>query len=158
MKKRYVYFLVLLVLNMTLIACSQTINKDGSDNTQQFYTGYLWIEGDTLKIDSFEFLTTDDQTRIQELGLTDIDMPNGYYIHNESEELIEFSLDEETQYTFYDVSNLFVKEEDDKKYLTKDKDEFHTFLYRGKEKPITVPFQIETKGDKVVSITEIFVN
>lgn len=157
MKKRYASFVGLLVLSLTLIACSQTSSSDGTDKTQS-YAGYLWLEGDTLKIDAFEFITTDDQTRIQELGLTDMDMPSGYYIHNESEELISFAVDEKTQYTFYDVSNFFVKEEEDKKYSTTDKDEFHTFLYRGKEEPIRVPFQIETKADKVVSITEIFVN
>jgi len=155
--KKIVILICILAFSMTLISCSTDNNKT-SQSDQQTYTGYISLKGDTLDIDDFEFITSEDKERVQELKLTDIDMPSGYYIHNETEDVKSFTLDENTQYTFYDISNLFVKEEDDKKYITTNRQEFETFLYRGTDVPIRTPFEIVTQGDQVISITEIFVN
>ena len=98
--------------------------------------------------------------KIKELGLTESDMPDGYYIQNTSEEVKTFILDDQTSYTFFDVGNLFVKEEDDKKYTTTSQDEFKTFLYGEKagDDPRRTPFEVEVSAEKVISIQEIFVN
>jgi hypothetical protein len=69
-----------------------------------------------------------------------------------------FTIDKDTKYIFFDVGNLFVKEEDDKKYTTTSKQEFITFLYGKKGIPRITPFKVEVTGDKVISVTEIFVN
>lgn len=155
--KKVIVLILILAFSMALISCS-TDNKEPLQPEQQTLTGYLFLEGNTLKVDEFEFITSKDKERMQELGLTEADMPNGYEIYNESEELKSFTLDENTQYHFYDTSNLFVKEEDDKKYSTTDLNQFQLFLYRGDDTPSRTPFEMVIEGDKVISITEIFVN
>ncbi|MNW23672.1 hypothetical protein D3C74_03790 [compost metagenome] len=155
--KKVLTLIFTLVCSVSLISCSLTdISK--SQSQKQSYTGYLSIEGNTLQIDDFEFQTSKDQARVQQLGITDTDMPNGYYIHNQTEDVQTFAIDENTQYTFYDTSNLFIKEEDDKRYTTADKQQFKAFLYRDNEVPLRTPFEIETEGGRVIAITEIFVN
>lgn len=146
-----------LAVSMSLISCSQG-DKGKSATESHTYTGYISIEDDTLKIDDFEFITSEDEARIKELGLSQTDMPNGYYIHNESEEVKSFKIDKDTKYTFFDLGNLFVKEEDDKKYTTTSKQDFITFLYGEKGTPSRIPFEIVALRDTVISITEIFVN
>lgn len=74
-----------------------------------------------------------------------------------SSEIMIFIVDEEAEFTFYDVGNLFVAEEDDKKYTIKDIEEFRTFLYGDDDIPRGGPFGINVKGDRVISIEEEFV-
>lgn len=155
--KRLFMFICILACSIIWISCSTDDNKT-SQPEQQTITGYLFLEGNTLKVDEFEFITSADKERVKELKLSDADMPNGYYIHNESEDLTSYTLDESTQYIFYDTSNLFVKEEDDKKYATTSRQEFELFLYRGKDVPLHTPFRMVVQGNKVISVTEIFVN
>ncbi|WP_334076749.1 hypothetical protein [Paenibacillus sanfengchensis] len=155
--KKGAVFVNILVFIMVLISCS-TDKPNASQPEQQIYTGYLFLEGNTLKIDDFEFITFEDKERMQELGLTEADMPNGYEIYNENEDVKSYLLADNTKFTFYDTSNLFVKEEDDKKYITTDRQKFKTFLYRGEDVPMRTPFEVIIRGNKVISISEIFVN
>ncbi|MGG0824252.1 hypothetical protein ABE099_15415 [Paenibacillus turicensis] len=150
------FLLCLFLLSTSLLACSEAKEKEMQPE-KKIYTGYLSLEGNKLLIDDFEFISSKDKARIKELGLNDMDMPNGYYIHNETDELKTFILDENTSYMFFDSQNLFVKEEDDKKYTTKSLDEFKTYLNPGGNDPNTIPFEIETQGEKVISIKEIYV-
>lgn len=155
--KKMLVILFTLAVSMSFISCSQG-DKGKSTTESHTYTGYISIEDDTLKIDDFEFITSEDEARVKELGLSQTDMPNGYYIHNESEEVKSFKIDKDTKYTFFDLGNLFVKEEDDKKYTTTSKQDFITFLYGEKGTPSRIPFEIVALRDTVISITEIFVN
>lgn len=157
MMNKALVLLCMFFLSVSLIACSEAKEKEVQAE-KKTYTGYISLEGNKLKIDEFEFITSENTARIKELGLSDTDMPSGYYIHNKTEEVKTFTLDDKTTYMFYDLGNLFVKEEEDKKYTTSSRDEFKTFLYQGQDEPRRTPFEIEALGEQVISIKEIFVN
>lgn len=157
LKKKILVWIGLFLLSVSLIACNEAKEKEVQPENRT-YQGYIALDGNKLKIDDFEFITSDDTEKIRELGLTDIDMPSGHYIHNVSEEVKIFTLDDKASFMFYDVGNLFVKEEDDKKYTTLSLDEFRTFLYGDRDEPRRTPFEIGVVGEKVISIKEIFVN
>ena len=157
--KKALILICLFILSVSSLGCSETKPRT-EPLEKKTYTGYISIDGNKLKLDDFEFITADDTQKIKELGLTESDMPDGYYIQNTSEEVKTFILDDQTSYTFFDVGNLFVKEEDDKKYTTTSQDEFKTFLYGEKagDDPRRTPFEVEVSEEKVISIQEIFVN
>lgn len=135
-----------------LVACS--LNDKDLIEDEKLYSGYISLDNDTLELDEFEFITFEDKERMKELNLTDEYMPNGYYIYNESDELTYFDITSETEFTFFDLGNLFVKEEDDKKYTTTDKEEFRQFLYGSDDVPRITPFWIKVRGKTVLSVTE----
>jgi bla regulator protein blaR1 len=137
------------------VACS--LNDKDLIEDEKLYSGYISLDNDTLALDEFEFITFEDKERMEELNLTDEDMPNGYYIYNESDDLTYFDITSETEFTFFDLGNLFVKEEDDKKYTTTDKEEFRQFLYGSDDVPRITPFWINVRGKTVLSVTEQFV-
>lgn len=153
MKQILIIFLAI-ILCVPLVSCSIE-----SSTEKQNYTGYIALEENVLKIDDFEFIESEEEDKVNELGLTIEDMPNGYYIHNLSEAIKAFTVDDNTEYTFYDTGTLFVQDKDgDRIYTTKSKLEFMTFLYGDNEEPLKSPFEVITQGEKVISIKEIFVN
>ncbi len=123
-------------------------------------TGYIVIEDNLLYLDKVEIIRTEDQERIEELGLKDTDMPNGYHIYNADMEKQTFELTNKTTYTFVDYNLLFVKEEDgDRIYTTTKKEDFIQHLntsYSDSPPAQKVPFFLEVKDGKVISITEKF--
>ncbi|WP_150271880.1 hypothetical protein [Paenibacillus tepidiphilus] len=148
-------------MSADIAAISETVKEYSNESAaeKQLYTGYIALEGNVLKLDDFEFIESEDGDRIKELGLTAKDMPNGYYILNTSEDIKDFTVDNNTEYTFYDTGTLFVQDKDgDRIYSTKSKQEFMTFLYGDGEVPLKSPFEVVTQGDKVTSVKEIFVN
>lgn len=76
MKQILIVFLAI-ILGVPLVSCS---NESSAE--KQSYTGYIALEGNVLTIDDFEFIKSEDEDRVKELGLTIEDMPNGYYIQN----------------------------------------------------------------------------
>ena len=85
-------------------------------------------------------------------------MPNGYYIYNPNTENDTYDLTGETVYNFVDSNLLFVGDEDgDRSYTTIKKEEFVQHLstsYSDVPPAQTVPFFLEVKDGKVISITE----
>jgi hypothetical protein len=66
-----------------------------------------------------------DRERMAELGLTEGDFPNYYYIHSLSNEMSSYELTDETVYTFTDINLLFVDDENgSREYSTTNVDEF----------------------------------
>ena len=122
--------------------------------------GYIAIKGDTLYFDQVEIVKLADKERLSELGLTDTDLPNGYMIINENKEEATFELTNEVKYTFTDLDLYFVKESDgDRLYTTTQKDEFLKHLGKLNDFPISeqkIPYFVEVKDGKVISITEKF--
>lgn len=155
MKKIFTLLLVCILI-FSLTACKETGNV-GNDAEEKLYIGYVSLDGNTLKLDEFEFLTQENPDRLEELGISVNDMPNGYYIYNESEEITSLTIDQNTEFTFFDTGNLFVSEEDDKRYTTKDIEKFRTFLYGDDDIPAIMPFWVKVQGDKVISVEEQFV-
>ncbi|WP_151736888.1 hypothetical protein [Paenibacillus tengchongensis] len=153
MKTISIVFLAI-ILSVFIVSCS---NESSAE--RQHYAGYIALEEDTLKVNDFEFIKSEDAERVKALGLTDKDMPNGYYIYDTSDEIKVFTVDSHTEYTFYDTGTLFVEDKDGNRiYTTTSKQEFMTFLYGDHEVPLKSPFEIVTQGEKVISIKEIFVN
>lgn len=154
--KKIIIVIFTLILCISLAACDKAQNNLPADG--EVYTGYISLNGDTLNLDTFEIITLEDKSRMQELDLEETDMPDGYYF-NALNEMKSFVIDDNTEYIFFDTSNLFVDENaQDKEYNTTDKEEFYQFLYRGEEVPMKVPFEVKMKDGIAVTIKEIFVN
>ena len=156
--KKYLTFLLLISLAILSLSGCGNSNSENVSADSTLYIGYIDLEGNTLNLDEFEYIKQEDKERIEELGLTESDMPNGYYIHNESNDIQTFTIDEKTEFTFFDTGNLFVSEDDDKKYTTTNMEEFKKFLYGDNGKPIQTPFWVKVQGEKIISIEEEFVN
>lgn len=154
-----------------LLACILAFGLDGCQNKQQeqnasgkyrMYDGYLVaIDGNQLMVNDFIFIDLADRYWIDTLGLTMEDMPDGYYIHDESDDLLTFTLCEDTRYNFYDTGTVFLSEDDENRlYTTTDLADFlEVFDADGDGKLSRTPFQIQVFEDgQVLSISEIFVN
>ncbi len=131
-------------------------------NQPEGFVGHIVIKDNILHLSEVEIVEWDDQKRVNELGLSEFDFPNGYsIIHKEQEEKI-FELTDETIYTFTDVNLLFINEsESNRLYTTTKKDEFlkHLGEYNLNDIPLseqTLPYFIEVIDGKVISITEKF--
>lgn len=163
-KKNLLKILLLLILILTSCNNDEEYTKLNPELTQ--YTklaGYIRIDENDLEIDEVEIITPQDTERIEELGLDkDIDFPNGYHIQKKDVETKKFKLNDDTRYYFTDYYLLFIDEEEkngDRKYSTKDKDEFLEHFYHNttEEYPNqNIPFFIEVEGDEVKTITEEF--
>lgn len=123
--------------------------------------GYIVLEGDTLYFDEVEVITRENKDRVAELDLKDFDMPNGYYIHNPSNEKKSFELTDETSYTFTDYNLLFLENPEGRRlYTTTSKEDFIQHLttsYSDNPPAQKVPFFVEVKDGKVISIIEEFI-
>ena len=87
--------------------------------------GYMVIENNTLFFDEVEIITSDDVERITELGLIEQrDYPNGFYILHLNKGIVEYELTDDTVYNF---------------------------RYPPAQ---TVPFFIQVKDGKVISVSE----
>lgn len=134
-------------------------NPDSS--VPKLITGYMVIEDNLVHLDEVEIITTEDAARIEALGLDpNADLPSGYYVYNAGTEKRTFELTNHTAYTFVDFNLQFVTDEDgDRLYTTSNKEEFIRHLsdaYSDSPPAQRVPFFVEVKGGKVISITEKF--
>ena len=106
--------------------------KDIAERIQKSYDicGFIREIGDgKVVLDAVEFITPADTDRMAELGLTEADFPNGYYIHNEDENTDEYTLSEDTEYNFIDWNRDFAEDDaGDLKISTKDSSVFEEYL------------------------------
>ncbi|MDD4592858.1 MAG: M56 family metallopeptidase [Parabacteroides sp.] len=137
------------------------VKGDINPSMPRLIAGYMVIEGNLLYLDEVEILTREDTERIEELELElgeNITTPSGYHIYNADTEKQAFEITKETTYTFYDYSFLFLEDGvDDRLYTTSKKEEFTLHLnksYSDSPPAQKVPFFIEVKDGKVISITE----
>lgn len=152
-KKSGLSIISILLIGLIFTSCSIASEPEA-------LVGYIVLEENTLYLDEVEVITIEDKDRIAELALKDGDMPNGYYIHNPSTERKSFELTDKTAYTFTDFNLLFVEDaEGDRLYTTSKKENFIQHLktsYSDEPPAQKVPFFIEVKDGKVISITEKF--
>ena len=131
-------------------------------NQPEGFVGHIVIEDNILHFDEVEIVEWDDQERVKELGLNESEFPNGYTIIHKEQEEKTFELTDDTIYTFTDVYHFFISEpESNSLYTTTKKDEFlkHLGEYNLNDVPLskqTLPYFIEIKDGKVISITERF--
>lgn len=146
-----------LLLTTILIIMLSGCNNSKEETNE--YIGYItFYDSDKIEIDDFEFINKDNKDRIKELNLSEKDMPNGYYIYNNSVETLKFDVSKKATYIFYDLGNLYVTENQDKKYITNNEKDFKDFLYYGSSTPRKTPFWIKIRNNKVICIEEEFIN
>jgi len=145
----------------TIELINNASNEDFLQSPVSTYIGFVSDFGesypDLFHFDPVEWITLEDTQRIEDLGIESYDMPNGYYIHNPSVDILSFEVNEKTVYNFIDWGNDFVGQDEDRSYSTKDKEEFIRYLNTYSDKAAKVPFWIETKDSYVLSITEQYV-
>lgn len=157
MKKSVVLFIALMFV-FAMAGCA----KEGEQpvTEPESLVGYIVIDDNTLHLDEVEVIMLEDKKRMEELELTEQDMPNGYYIHSLDKEKGKYVLTDETTYTFVDTNLLFAKDADgDRLYTTTKQDEFIQHLdtsYSDSPPAQKVPFFIQVKDGNVISITEKF--
>ncbi len=160
MRKKFALSLAILCM-VGFTGCASKAKEQTSSGPYDLYEGYLTIDGDQLLINDFEFIDGADQYWINKLKLTSEDMLNGYYIHDVSDELLSFTLTEETRYNFYDTMAQFVSEDNkDRLYTTTNIDVFlEKFGIDETGALRKTPFEVQAFEDgRVISISEIFVN
>lgn len=136
------------------------------NNETRWLTGYIELAGDTLHLDEVELITTEyadallqtslhNPERMQELGLQEEDMPNGYHIHNPDHEAVAYALTDDTVYVFTDTQLLFVDEEkEDRIVETKSREAFLAHLQASYSDSGDIPFFVEVEEGRVVRIEE----
>lgn len=168
------YFLLLLSLLSTVTYTSAVqpvhmvvtepvpvvVTQPESEDPSALIIGYIEIDGNVLYVDDVEVIMLDNRDRMMELGLTDEDLPNGYFIYNPNIEKNTYELTADTIYTFTDYHLLYIEEADgDRIYRTTEIEHFMNHLntsYSDQPPASKVPFFIEVKEGEVVSITEEF--
>ncbi len=159
--KKGAVLLMAIILLFNLVGCQSNQSKQTVSGAYNLYEGYITVEDDKLLVNDFEFIDLADQYWIETLELTEEDMPNGYYIHDISDERLTFTLSEETRYNFYDTGAQFVSEDSESRmYTTTNLNDFLTkFGADGNGDFGKTPFEIQVLEDgQVLSISEIFVN
>lgn len=112
------------------------------------------IKDNVIVLDTVEFVTSENAERIAELKLTELDMPDGYYINNTEIESEEYILTETTTYSFVDWKNDFVEEGEDRQFFTTKREDFVKYLNTYENGQPGMPFFIGMAGDKVISVAE----
>lgn len=115
------------------------------------------IDGEQLIVDRAEWITSDDTARMKKLGLTEDDMPDGYYIHNPSQSRTVFQLTEHTLYHFIDWNRDFTQPDTSSSHPvveTTDLEQFRKYLDTYNDSMPGMPFFIEVKDGVVEKIAE----
>ena len=150
MKKILLSFLAVICI-FSIYACN---NEVVIENQAEICAFVKEIKDDIIVIDTVEYITNEDTERIAELQLTNLDMPNGYYINNTEIESEEYMLTQTTTYSFIDWKNDFVEEGENKEFYTTNKEDFIKYLNTYENSQPKMPFFIGISGDKVISVTE----
>ena len=114
------------------------------------------LDGDKLYVDIAEWITPEDTERVRELGLSEQDMPDGYYIYNPSQSQTILTLTDKTLYQFIDWGRDFVSSDDLKELFieTTDKEKFVHYLGTYENSTPGMPFFIDVENGIVSMIEE----
>ena len=107
-----------------------------------------------ITVDVIEFVTSDNAERVNELGLTERDMPDGYYIYNPEQETVIWELNEQTVYTFIDWYGDFTGPDDSKVYTTMNTEEFHRYIETYDDAAPGMPFFFQVEDGVVKMVLE----
>jgi len=114
------------------------------------------FDGETMVVDPVEYITTVDTERIAELELDPVlDLPSGYYIHNETEESISLKASGAV-FEFVDWNRQFTKPDADMFYETSSAAEFLEYCGTyGGGIPANTPFFLNINGNNLLKLKEI---
>lgn len=142
-----------ILLLCSLAGCAR--NQTGTEPRENVCAYLREIKGSTITLDTAEYITTEDSKRMAELGLTEDDMPDGYYIYNPDEQTEDYNLTDDTEYNFIDWNRYFVGQDaSDQRYSTKSKEDFTKYIQTYENSRPGMPFFFDLKGNDVISITE----
>lgn len=110
----------------------------------------------SITVDVIELVTSDNAERVDELGLTEADIPDGYYIYNPEQETVIWELNEQTVYTFIDWNRDFTGSDDSKEYTTMDAEEFHRYIETYDDATPGMPFFFQVENGVVKMVLEKF--
>lgn len=128
--------------NLALIGRLEAAALDLYSGTHHYYI--KGADGHSLFLDEVEWVS--DEERAAELGLNEEDMPGGFYVYNEESSQVEYPFAEGCSFTILDWNN---------NYQVTDVDQ-QTFLDILSSRE-GIPFIIEIKDGKIVSVTEQYV-
>lgn len=86
------------------------------------------INGDGITVDIVEYVDAADAKRLKELGVTEEDMWDGFYIHNPDEELTTWTYSDEVTFTFIDWAGEFTGCLYPSYYTTASPEEFRRYV------------------------------
>jgi len=159
-KKPRFWVVVIAAIIAVAIGVGLLANPGVNSSMPRLITGYMVIEDNLLYVDEVEIIYREDTERIEELEKLgeSITTPSGYHIYNPNTDKQTFKITKETTYTFVDYSFLFLEDGvADRLYTTSNIEEFMLHLdesYSDSPPAQKVPFFIEVKDGKVISITE----
>ena len=110
----------------------------------------------SITVDVIEFVTSDNAERVNELELTEEDMPDGYYIYNPDQETIIWELNGQTVYTFIDWNGGFTGSDYPEEYTTTDAEEFHRYIETYDDAEPGMPFFFQVEDGVVKMVLEKF--
>lgn len=82
------------------------------------------VTGDGITVDIVEYIDESDKKRLKELGVTENEMWDGFYIHNPDEELTAWKYGEDAVFTFIDWAGEFTDYPYPSYYTTASPEEF----------------------------------
>lgn len=83
---------------------------------------------DSITVDVVEYISEDDTARLKELGVTEEEMWDGFYIYNPSEEQTTYTYSDEAVFTFIDWGGDFTGLPYPSYYTTKSLTEFREYV------------------------------
>ena len=129
--------------------------------TDQYGTVYVVaflkdMTENSITVDVIEYVTSDNAERVNELGLTERDMPDGYYLYNPEQETVIWELNEQTVYSFIDWYGDFTGSDYLKEYTTTDVEEFHRYIETYDDAAPGMPFFFLVEDGVVKMVLEKF--
>ena len=110
----------------------------------------------SITVDVIEYVTSDNAEKVNELGLTERDMPDGYYLYNPEQETFVWELNEQTVYSFIDWNGDFTGFDDPREYTTTDAEEFHRYIETYDNAAPGMPFFFQVEDGVVTMVLEKF--
>lgn len=145
----------MLISGLVLLSAAGCRQKDAGTEIKSDVCAFIReVKDNVMVLDLAEYITPEDTERMTELGLTETDLLDGYYIHNAEIESEDYTLTGETTYTFIDWYNDFVEVGADRTVSTTSRDDFIKYLSTYENSQPGMPFFFELKGNEVISITE----
>ena len=133
----------------------QDLNGIQEDSDDEYTAAYLKkISGNKITVDVVDFITSDNIQKIIELGLTENDMPDGYYIDNPDSSLTTWDTNYRTVYTFIDWNGDFTGSHYPEEYTTTDISEFEQYIRTYENETPGMPFFFRVNDGVIEQVLE----
>ena len=147
MKKLFaIVFSMMCVFN--LFGCEKTPNNTETEISKNNIIGYITeLDKGTVSVDEIEWVTVPGE-RATELGITDDNAPNGFYIHNKESVTVEYDIADKCVICILDWENNFVVKQI----------ELVNFIDVHRQRDnVLIPYMFAIENGKVISIEEHYI-